>query len=66
MEQRILDALETHFEAHILKHQVNIEVLLANPTAIPEHVDIMEAIELELAKMAEYKDKLEALKEHFI
>lgn len=66
MEQRILGALESHFEAHILKHQVNIEVILANPIAIPEHVDVMEAIESELAKMVEYKDKLEALREYFI
>jgi hypothetical protein len=53
-----------HFESHIEKHRMNIEVMLANPMAIHDHTDIMSAIELELEKIADYTDKLEAIK-HF-
>lgn len=44
---------------------MNVEVMLNNPIAIPEHTDIMDAIEKELAIMAEYSDKLEMLKKYF-
>jgi hypothetical protein len=66
MKKRILEASKAHFEAHILKHQVNIETILNNPMAIPEHTDIMEAVEKELALMAEYDDKLEMLNKYFL
>ena len=63
MKDRIMRALEAHFEAHILKHKMNIEIMLENPIGIPEHTDFMESIEKELEMIAEYKDKLEALGE---
>lgn len=65
MRKELLDASRIHFESHILKHKLNIEVMLNNPIAIPEHTDIMDAIEKELAIIAEYDDKLEMLKKHF-
>jgi hypothetical protein len=64
MRNQILRASMVHFQSHIQKHRVNIEVMLSNPRALPEHTDIMDAIEKELAIIAEYVDKLEALK-HF-
>jgi replication initiation and membrane attachment protein DnaB len=45
----------------VQKHVLNIDIMLNNPMAIHEHTNFMEAIELELAKIAEYQDKLEAL-----
>ena len=54
-----------HFESHIEKHRMNIEVILNNPMAIHDHTDIMTAIELELEHIAEYEDKLEALNKYF-
>jgi hypothetical protein len=39
--------------------------MLSNPTAIHEHSDIMDAIEKEIAYIAEYMDKLEALNKYF-
>lgn len=66
MRNEILETSKAHFEAHILKHKVNIDVMLANPIAIPEHTDIMDAIEKELAIIAEYDDKLEMLKKYFL
>ena len=37
---------------------MNVELILENPVAVPEHPDIMETLEEELAKLAEYEDKL--------
>jgi hypothetical protein len=62
---KLINASIKHFEAHILKHKMNIEVMLANPMAIHDHTDIMTAIELELEYIAEYEDKLEAITKHF-
>jgi len=65
MRQQLIEASKQHFQAHILKHQMNIEVMLNNPTAIHEHSDIMDAIEKEIAQIAEYMDKLEVLEKYF-
>jgi hypothetical protein len=39
--------------------------MLNKPMAIHEHTDFMGAVELELAQIAEYEDKLEALIKYF-
>lgn len=65
MRQQLILTSKAHFLSHINKHRMNIEVMLVNPTAIPEHTNIMEAIEQELEKMATYIDKLEALEKYF-
>ena len=61
MRDKIIDALADHFVAHINKHKLNVEIMLANPMAIHDHTDLMSAIEAELAHIAEYRDKFEAL-----
>ena len=61
MRKEILNALEAHFETHIAKHAMNVKIMLDNPMAIHDHTDFMSAVELELAQIAEYQDKLEAL-----
>jgi len=65
MKENIVNALRAHFEAHIVKHKMNVEIMLAKPMAIHEHTDFMGAVELELAQIAEYEDKLEALTKYF-
>lgn len=65
MRQQLINASKKHFEAHIEKHKMNVEVYLTNPAGIGEHSDIMEAIEGELAQMAEYEDKLEMINKYF-
>ena len=65
MRQQLINASKKHFEAHIEKHKMNVEVYLTNPVGIGEHSDIMEAIEHELAQMAEYEDKLEMINKYF-
>lgn len=61
MNEQITHSLKMYFEAHIAKHKMNIQVMMNNPMAIHEHTDLMTAIEEELAHVAEYMDKLEAL-----
>jgi hypothetical protein len=65
MKENIVNALKAHFESHIQKHKLNIDIMLSNPMAIHDHTDFMGAVELELAQIAEYEDKLEALTKHF-
>lgn len=66
IRDRIIKASITHFESHIEKHAMNIEVMLANPIAIHDHTDIMSGIESELEQMAEYQDKLDLIKTYFL
>lgn len=65
LRQELLNASKKHFEAHIEKHRINVEILLKNGVGVAEHPDVMETIEGELAQMAEYHDKLEMLKTYF-
>jgi hypothetical protein len=65
MRQQIIGVLKQHFEAHILKHKMNVDIMLANPMAIHEHTDLMDAIEKEVAMIAEYQDKLEIMENYF-
>ena len=63
LRETIIKSLLRHAEGHIEKHCANIEVYLTNPAGVGEHPDILETIEGELEKIAQYQDKLEALSE---
>lgn len=65
MRQEIISVLKQHFESNILKHKMNVDIMLNNPMAIHDHTDLMSAIEKEMAIIAEYMDKLEVLDKHF-
>ena len=65
MRQKLIIASKMHYYAHIEKHKINVEVMMANPTAIHDHSDIMEAIEKEVALIAEYMDKVEVIEKYF-
>jgi hypothetical protein len=65
MRTEIISVLKQHFEAHILKHKMNVDIMLANPMAIHDHTDLMSAIENEVASIAEYQDKLEIMEKYF-
>lgn len=63
LSRKILETSIAHFDAHIEKHKMNVEVLLKNPVGVAEHPDIMETLEKELAQAAHYRDlKEEATK----
>lgn len=61
MKTEICNTLRRHLQHSAERHRMNIKIMLNNPMAIHEHTDFMAALELELAQIAEYKDKLEAL-----
>jgi hypothetical protein len=61
----ILKTVAKQYEAQIAKHKLNIEILLNNPTSIPEHSDFIAEIDKELSSLAEAKDKLECLTDQF-
>jgi hypothetical protein len=65
MREQLINASRQHYLSHIEKHRINVEVILNNPTAIMDHSDIMDAIEKEVAQIAEYMDKLEVLERYF-
>ena len=56
-----INASRLHFKAGIEKHRVNVENLMRNSMGIGEHGDLMDEIEKELGKMADYSDKLDML-----
>jgi hypothetical protein len=62
---QLIEASKKHFESHIEKHRMNVEIMLHNGVGVAEHPDVMETIEIELAQMAEYHDKLEMLNTYF-
>lgn len=65
MKKQLIDTLESNFTAGILKHKMNVEIMLNNPMAIHDHTDWIGAVEKEIAQIAEYEDKLSVLQKHF-
>ena len=65
MHKVILNPLKKYLEGNILKHKANVEIYLKNSIGIGEHSDILETIEIELERMANYNDKLEMLNKYF-
>ncbi|MDA8866139.1 hypothetical protein N9H77_01380 [Porticoccaceae bacterium] len=61
----LIVASMSYMQAQAGKHKMNIDVLLDNSVGLAEHPDIMETIEVELEKMAEYHDKYEMLEKYF-
>ena len=63
MKNIIADSMMSYLSGKVKYHKANVLVYLRNPVGIGEHPDIMAAIEEELAKCAEYHEKLEILGE---
>lgn len=61
MRSEVLLAAEAHFVGHIEKHRANAEILATNAAGVGNNGDILEELEKELAEIADYHDKLEAL-----
>ena len=45
MKQQLVEALAAQFSSHIVKHKMNVEIMLANPMAIHDHTDWMSEVE---------------------
>ena len=65
MRAQMIEALKQHAEANIKKHKMNVEIYLEKAVGVGEHSDIMETIEKEIGKIAEYHDQLEVLNNYF-
>ena len=61
----LLEALVKKLEGEIAMAKANIEVYKSNAAGIGEHPDIVEAIETQVAKIAEADDKIETIRKHF-
>ena len=59
----MVENMKHYLVGKILYHESNVKLYFKNPVGIGEHPDIMGALEEELSKVAEYKEKLEILKE---
>jgi len=62
--QMIYDALVEHAKGHIKKHSANVEIYMEKAVGVGEHPDILDAIEKELAVIAQYNDQLEVLEKY--
>ena len=61
----LLKALCLKLEGEIEVAKANVMVYQRNSAGIGEHPDIVEAIETQVAKIAEAEDKLETINKHF-
>ena len=61
----LLDALCKKLEGEIAVYKANILTYQRNSVGIGEHPEIVEAIEEQVAKLAEAEDKLETVKRNF-
>tara|TARA_B110000503_G_scaffold115685_1_gene174182 strand:+ start:368 stop:589 length:222 start_codon:yes stop_codon:yes gene_type:complete len=59
----LLRALEKKYEGDIAVHTANISVYQSNPAGIGEHSDIVQTLDVEVGKLTDAKDKLNAVKE---
>ena len=63
VRQKLIDALIQKYKSDIADGIATITVYLENPVGIGEHPQHLEEVDKLLAKIAEAKDKIEALKE---
>ena len=61
----MLDALTKKLEGEIAVAKANVDVYLSNAAGIGEHSDILEAIEIQIEKIATAHEKIEIINEYF-
>jgi hypothetical protein len=61
----LLEALVARLKGEIEVAKANVMVYTRNAAGIGEHPDVVEAIETQIAKIAEAEDKLEVIHKHF-
>ena len=65
MREQLIKALCSGYQGDIDRATANVEVYLTNPAGIGEHPDIIEAIDIELGKLAEAQEKLDIVNKYF-
>ncbi len=61
----MLDALTKKLEGEIAVAKANVDVYLSNAAGIGEHSDILEAIEIQIEKIATAHEKIEIINDYF-
>jgi len=61
MKAQIVDNLKSKYQNQIDIAKTNIDIFLASPQGVAEHIDFTETVEKELEKIAHANDMLEAL-----
>ena len=61
----MLDALTKKLEGEIAVAKANVDIYLSNAAGIGEHSDILEAIEIQIEKIATAHEKIEIINEYF-
>jgi len=54
----IVEALEQQYKAKIKGHLVNIDIMLDNVVSVAEHPDVLGMVDAEIAKVAEWEERL--------
>lgn len=57
----LLEALENLYRGNIAAAKANVRVYLENPAGIGEHPDVVQAIDTQIAIIADNQEKLEIL-----
>ena len=59
--QEMLEALEQQYRGNIASARANVRVYLENPAGIGEHPDVVQALDTQIAIIAENQEKLDTL-----
>ncbi len=59
--RELIEALESQYKGNIASAKANVRVYLENPAGIGEHPDVVQALDTQIAIIAENQEKLEIL-----
>ena len=65
MRDKIVEALRAKYYGQMKEAEANIEIYLESPVGIGEHPEILDAIDTQVAKIAEAQEKFQVLEEFF-
>tara|TARA_R100001015_G_C4624680_1_gene182908 strand:+ start:215 stop:433 length:219 start_codon:yes stop_codon:yes gene_type:complete len=63
MQRQIVKNLISIYTAEITKAKTNIDVLMVNPTSIPEHSEFTKELDKHITEIATAKEKIAVLKD---
>ena len=65
MKYDLKTGMRDYLKGKVAYHRANISIYFEDAVGIGEHPDLMEAVEGELSKLAEYDEKLATLNKYF-
>jgi hypothetical protein len=65
MKNKIIEALKAKYYGQTKEAEANIEIYLESPVGIGEHPEILDAIDTQIAKIAEAQEKFQVLEEFY-